>query len=472
MVTSILRARLRAHKLRLPSLCIAVTLLSLCLATDVAAARKVRYDAMPDPNVEGVQTQFVPVCRSDHDIAYAFLNGTTDMAGNEEQQAVVNGMLLWTRVADVEFIPVSLFNARTTIRWAVGAHGDSEPFDGPYGTLAHSYYPCTGEHGDIHFDDDETWTGNLRSEVTQPMDLVTIAAHEMGHALGFDHTCNPRVRACTAEQASALMYPFYSRSHRYLDWEDILGVQSMYGRANGVYLLRESNTAGAPDATFLYQNLGDRPVTGDWNGDGRDTVGTFRTSNIQWYLLDTNTTGHATYNFAFGVAGDVPVAGDWDGDGRDTAGLFRPSTSTFYLRNTNAGGTANIIFRFGNREDRPLAGDWNGDGIDTIGLYRPSTSTFYLRNTNSEGSPDYSFAYGSSESLPVAGDWNGDGIDTVGHYYPSSGYFGLLTANAFERASEIYFSYGNANGVVLANPLPAVGDWNGDRVSTPGVYQN
>jgi subtilisin family serine protease len=80
---------------------------------------------------------------------------------------------------------------------------------------------------------------------------------------------------------------------------------------NGRYYLRNSNTGGVSDTTFIFGQAGDIPVTGDWNGDGTDTVGVYR--NGRYYLRNSNTGGYSDMSFVFGQAGDVPVAGDWNG---------------------------------------------------------------------------------------------------------------------------------------------------------------
>ena len=65
-----------------------------------------------------------------------------------------------------------------------------------------------------------------------------------------------------------------------------------------------------------------------------------------------------------------------------------------------------------------------GDAICPAGeVYVPESSQWYLRNTNSEGAPDLSFQYGWPGVLPVVGDWNGDKVTTVGVYDPDAGHW-------------------------------------------------
>lgn len=381
-----------------------------------AVSKRPRYDDLPLPDRSGVTTQASPVCPGDGELSYHFVNATSDMATNAQQQAVEAGMDLWARVADITFTE-TLF-AESYISWLTGNHGDGSPFDGLGGVLAHAFYPCGGgPESELHFDDAETWTDATRSNSADPRDLVTVAAHEVGHTIGLDHTSD----------GGALMQPYYNGSHRYLGWDDILGVQALYGRGNGIYHLRNSLTAGPPDGSFLFQNLNDKPLVGDWNGDGIDTTG-----------------------------GDRPVVGDWNGDGVDTIGVYRPSNGAFYLRNTNSAGAPYTGFGYGNNEDLPVAGDWNEDGIDTIGIYRPSTGVFHLKDANNGIPPvDYAVPYGNSGSddLPVVGDWDNSGTDTPGIYRLSEGRF-YLSDTFLQQPPEYLLLRQKCSGRESGQPAP------------------
>ena len=158
---------------------------------------------------------------------------------------------------------------------------------------------------------------------------------------------------------------------------------------------------------FHYGRATDEPLLGDWNGDGRTTVGIRRGETF--YLSNRVGGGPADYSFRYGRPGDVVLVGDWNGDGRDTIGVRRGAT--FYLSNAPRGGSADETFTYGSRADVPLVGDWNGDGQTTVGIKRGRD--YHLTNQLRGGPADYNFIYGWSGDVPVIGDFNGDGRDTI-----------------------------------------------------------
>ena len=88
--------------------------------------------------------------------------------------------------------------------------------------------------------------------------------------------------------------------------------------------------------------------------------------------------GAADYSFVFGNPGDKPFVGDFNGNGKDTIGLHRESTGLVYFRNTNTQGSADQQFIFGDPGDRLVAGDWNRD---RVGLSRSSSDPAIRRCT-------------------------------------------------------------------------------------------
>ena len=180
--------------------------------------------------------------------------------------------------------------------------------------------------------------------------------------------------------------------------------------------------AGGNLPTFAYgaSSTVDTPVAGDWDGDGKTTVGVYRdqgaNSNSRWMLRNDNSSGEPQLNFEWGAKNDLPVVGDWDGNGTDTVGIYRKNERKFYLTNSNQPGF-DIMIPFDDvcgPSDvcTPVAGDWDGDGKTTVGLYLPATATWTLWNNSL--APKVTFAYGGTGDVPVVGDWDGDGVTTVG----------------------------------------------------------
>ena len=218
--------------------------------------------------------------------------------------------------------------------------------------------------------------------------------------------------------------------------------------SNGIIFLKNTNTSGFADISLNYGLGGDYPITGDWDGNGTDTIGVYRDGSF--YLRNSNTIGFAEIVFAFGQPGDQPVAGDWDGDGVDTIGVYR--NGLFLLRNSNSAGIADASFLLGNPGDVGIAGDWNGDGSDTTGVFRPSNGVIFLKNASTSGFADVALNYGLAGDQPVMGDWDDDGIDTIGVY--RNGQFLLRNSNTIGFA-EIVFALGNPGD------MPIAGNWDG-----------
>uniref|UniRef100_A0A671P7Y2 Acetyl-CoA acetyltransferase, mitochondrial-like n=1 Tax=Sinocyclocheilus anshuiensis TaxID=1608454 RepID=A0A671P7Y2_9TELE len=135
----------------------------------------------------------------------------------EMDATITNAFQLYSDVIPLDFKQIYNGTADIMILFKAEYHGDFYPFDGLNGVLAHANAPGPEQGGDTHFDDDERWT--LRS---RDMNLLLVAAHECGHALGLEHSKDPL----------ALMYPTYRyvNTNGYtLPRDDRLGVQALYG---------------------------------------------------------------------------------------------------------------------------------------------------------------------------------------------------------------------------------------------------
>lgn len=246
-----------------------------------------------------------------------------------------------------------------------------------------------------------------------------------------DGTAQTRVTNVVAQDATPAWQPAFLRE-----------AVGFYRPSTGVWALRFNNAPGPADLGVSFGgNPGDLAVAGDWDGDGRTDLGVFNNGTFTLALLKTTvvcgfscivtTVTEPFSTFTFGQGGDKPIAGDWDGDGRDEVGVFRPSNANFLLRvrgrvipcfgcqpgDHNAFST--VTHQFGVPGDLPVAGDWDGDRKDTVGVYHLGIFQF----TNDFSEVNGSSAFGVTGDLPVAADWSGNGSDDVGVFHPPTAFW-------------------------------------------------
>ena len=165
---------------------------------------------------------------------------------------------------------------------------------------------------------------------------------------------------------------------------------------------------GSRIVEFYFGNPGDVPIAGDFNGDGCDTVSVYRASEGRVFIVNRlgengGGLGAADVDYYFGNPGDKPFTGDFDGDGIDTVGLHRESTGLVYFRNSHVQGNADSSFIYGNPGDQILAADWNGDTVDTVAVYRPSTGMLFVKLANTQGVADHEYLIGPYAHVVRAG---------------------------------------------------------------------
>jgi hypothetical protein len=200
------------------------------------------------------------------------------------------------------------------------------------------------------------------------------------------------------------------------------------------------------------------------------TFGIFRAGTWLW---DHDRDGVAETTIEFGQVGDIPLTGDFDGDGRCDLAVVRPGADgklIWILRMLDADGNTSLIERvFGNRGSAVFAADVDGDGRTDLGTASPSQDGHALNweiDTNGDGRSDDSRQFGIANDLPIVGDWEGIGRAAYGLYRrstnpsPGASSSWILNSHALQRAD-----YG------LASDTPVVGDWDADGKTNVGVYR-
>jgi hypothetical protein len=175
---------------------------------------------------------------------------------------------------------------------------------------------------------------------------------------------------------------------------------------NGTWYVSR-NSGG--DLTFVWGTSTDIPVPADFDNDGKADIAIWRPSEGAfqglWYVLKSST-NYTAYDVApFGASTDKPVVGDYNGDGKADYAVIRRSggVTTWYILYT--GTSTFAASSWGTDTDIPVPGDYDGDRKNDLAVWRPATGTWYVFKS---GGGIIGAQFGADGDVPVPADYDGD----------------------------------------------------------------
>ena len=230
--------------------------------------------------------------------------------------------------------------------------------------------------------------------------------------------------------------------------------------STGTWTWLTSSTGFAAGGSKQWGNqaAGDRPLLGDIDGDGQSDLIVWRASTGTWFWL-TSSSGYAysgagSRQWGNGGLGDQPLIGDFDGDGRADLTVWRPGTGTWHFLRSSTGYDYNTAGakQWGNQSlgDLPRVGDFDGDGISDFAVWRASSGTwFYLSSSQSWSAAAARAVQWGNSSLgdqPFLADVDADGKSDFVVWRSSNGtWYWLTSSSGYNPVRSAAVQWGNSS---------------------------
>ncbi|MBZ5560772.1 MAG: VCBS repeat-containing protein, partial [Acidobacteriia bacterium] len=237
---------------------------------------------------------------------------------------------------------------------------------------------------------------------------------------------------------------------------------------DGTFYARVAANNFATLASATLGTLGDVPMCGDFDGDGKTDLAVYTPVGSHAWSIRLSSQGFTSITtFQWGTDGDIPFTGDFDGDGKSDIGVFRPSEGKWYVLMSKTGFTSGAVASWGDAASVPVVGDFDGDGKADLATIEPSevnglSSWYILQGGTNYGTAFAITAFGGPTVTAVPADYDGDGKADAAYFDPATQIFTVRFSKDGSVGTKQF-------GILGDIPVPA--DYDGDGKADIAVFR-